>query len=144
MSIFKRKMSESEAALSELQTSFASLQVELAEAREELKSAQELSATLLAEFTRCDAENKEKDTRIASLEVELAEASRDAAEFDEKVAKVAASEIATMGHAPLEIVEDEDAPVDVVKTFKGLKGKELVEFYNSHKQEISRALKTGR
>lgn len=144
MGLFTKKINEGAAALAEIQASFASVSAELAEVKEALIQAEQLAATHLAEWTRCDAESKAKDERITSLESELAETSRNAAEFDDKVAVAAASAVASMGHAPLEIVEDEEAPVDVVSTFKGLKGRELAEFYKTHKQEISRALKTGR
>jgi chromosome segregation ATPase len=140
MSWFKNKVNEDAAALAELQASFASVQADLVSARAELKDAQELAATYLAEFTRTDAENKANLARIAEMEAELAETSRDAATFDDKVASAAASAVATMGHAPLEIVEEDDVPVDVVAKFKGLKGAELVQFYKENKQAISRAL----
>jgi len=142
MSWFKSKINETGAALAELQEQFASVSSELEAVREELKGAQEQAATFLAEFTRVDAESKEKDTRISSLETELAEASRDAAEFDDKVAAKAASEIATMGHAPLEIVEDEPH-TDVLSTFKSLRGNEMVKYFNENKAALQDALRRG-
>ncbi|WP_035606220.1 hypothetical protein [Haloferula sp. BvORR071] len=150
MGFFKTKINASEAALADLQTRFASLteehealKAELLGAQEETKAAQESAATFLAEFTRTDALAKEQAATIEALNVSLAEASRDAAEFDSKVAATAAHEVAAMGHAPLEIVEEEEAAPDLIKTFKGLKGRELVEFYAANKQEIARALKAG-
>lgn len=143
MGLFKSKINESAAALAELQASFASLSEDHASLKAELQAAQESAATFLAEFTRADALNKEQGAQIEALNVSLAEASRDAAEFDSKVAKAAASQVAQMGHAPLEIVEEEEAAPDTITTFKGLKGRELLEFYAAHKQEIARALKEG-
>lgn len=144
MSLFKRKITESEAALVSLQGEFAALSELHESLKEELKSAQESAATYLSEFTRVDAESKELAEKVKGLETELAETSRDAATFDEQVAIKAASEVASMGHEPVEALEEDDAPLDVVKTFKGLKGSELVQFYNANKQEIARALKVGK
>lgn len=143
MSLFKRKQSESAAALTEIQASFTSLQEELASAQEETKAAQESAANLLAEFTRADALTKEQAATIEALNTALAEASRDAALFDEKVAKAAAATVAQIGHEPLSIIEEEE-PADILKTFKGLRGNELVKFYQANRKEIDRALKNGK
>lgn len=143
MSIFKRKVNESAAALAELNASFASIQEELASVKAELVSTQESAATMLAEFTRADSLNKEQAAQIEALNVSLAEASRDAAEFDSKVAAAAAREVAQMGHEPLSIVEEQEPAQDLLKTFKSLRGNEMVRFFQSHKQEIERQLRAS-
>lgn len=144
MNFFKSKINASEAALTELQVSFASLQKELASVKAELVSAQESASTYLSEFTRCDALNKEQAATIEALNVSLAEASRDAAEFDSKVALAAVREVASMGHPePLSIVEEQEPAQDLLKTFKNLRGNELVKFYQSNKKEIERSLRAS-
>ena len=140
MGLFTKKINEDAAALAELQASFAALQGELDAAREATIQAEQLAATLQSEFARVDEENKANLERIAQLDVELAEASRDAAEFDSKVAASAAAQVAAMGHAPLDVVEDSE-PADLVATFKNLRGNEMVKFYRENKADLQKALR---
>jgi chromosome segregation ATPase len=144
MNLFKSKINESEQALVVLQGEFESLNTQFATVQEELATATQLAGTLKAEFERVDSENKALKETIETLNASLAEASRDALKIDEQVSLKAVELLAETGHEQVEILETETEEIDIVSTFKGLKGKELLSFYNTHKQEIAAALKNGR
>jgi chromosome segregation ATPase len=142
MGLFKNKITQSEAALNTLQDQLDTLQTSYDALQAEVSDAHQLAATHLAEFQRVDAENKELQTRIETLQTELSEASKDGVEFELEVSKEAASIVANLGHdEALDVCEDEEPEMNVCDTFKSLKGQAKIDFYNSHKAEIHKAIK---
>lgn len=141
MNIFKSKISESEQSLVTLQASFDDLNEQFATLQESLKEASEQASTFKSEFERVDAENKELKLQLEDTKKEVVEVVTQTVEVDELAALKAIDIIASAGHEQVEVLEDETLEdtfdtKSVIEQFKSLKGKELQEFYNTHKKEI--------
>lgn len=140
MNIFKTRISETEQSLTKLQEEHDSLNALFDESRTSLISMTEANATLKSELARVTEDNKGLLERIETLEAEVAEVSRDSVTFEASVAEKAIDLVASIGVPPVDAAPDDQDALDVVATFKTLKGKELQEYYNLHKQEIFKSL----
>ena len=146
MALFKNKLTgvstelaEKVEALAALQAEFDSLNESFASVQEEVKNLTEVNATLQSEFARVSEENKALQSQVEGLNVEIAETTVEAVDFEERAAFKASEIVATLGVEPVE-ADDADDSLDLMATFKGLKGKAQAEFFNQNKKEIFKTL----
>lgn len=146
MNIFKSKISETETSLIKLQESYDSLNSEYEALTEALKLANEMSNTFKEEFERVTLENAELVEKLEGLNQENAEIVKEVVEVEELASLKAVEVLSQCSHPQVDIIDEaqriEDTKFDI-NAFKKLTGKELQEFYNTHKKELFAALKKG-
>jgi len=140
---FKTKINESEASLITLQESFDELNETYSKLQESFKELSELSNTHKEEFERVDLENKELKEKIQTLETEVVEVTKESLDLDELASNKAVEILAQVGHPQIEVIEEELPEMDIVETFKSLKGKAAQAFYANpdNQKAIKAALK---
>ena len=143
MNLFSKKITESEQSLITLQESFNELNETYSKLQESFKEISELSNTYKEEFERVDLENKELKDKIETLETEVVEVTKDTLELDALASEKAVEILSQVGHPQIDVIEEELPEMDILETFKSLKGKALQDFYNdpSNNKAIKDALK---
>ena len=145
MNIFKSKISETETSLIKLQESFDILNTQYADITEQLKLANEMSNTFKEEFERVTLENTELVEKLEGLNQENAEIVKEVVEVEELASLKAVEVLANCSHPQVDVIDENQRISDTkfdIGQFKKLTGKELQEFYNTHKKEIFAALKS--
>lgn len=143
MNLFKKSITASEQSLIKLQEDFDALNLQFETVSNEVVSLTENLATVQGEFARVSEENKVLKEQLETANTEIVEVAKDAADIDEIATAKAIDIVASIGVPAVEIAEEMEEETDILTEFKSLKGKELQNFYNTHKQEIHRALKNG-
>jgi len=139
-------MSDTEQSLITLQESYDSLNSQFAQIAEELKLANEMSNTYREEYERVLQEKEELEAKLETATEENAEVLKEIVDADELAALKTVEILANCSHPQVDII-DENQRIDDTKfdieQFKKLTGKELQEFYNTHKKEIFASLSKG-
>lgn len=150
MNIFKSKINANDEALKNLQAEFEGLTLnfetlngEYADLQEQFKTVSEQSNTYKEEFERVSQENEDLKLKVDEVSEEVVEVTQEAIANDDLASMKAVEILATVGHPQIEVLEleEDEEDLDLATKFKAMKGKEAIEFYNTHKKEIRAILK---
>ena len=132
MNLFKRKISDSEAALATLQAEFDTLNANYGELQNTFKDSENMVATLNSQILEMtESENQLKD-RISELETENATLTANASNVSAQAATIAINTLASIGVEPVETAES----VDILAQLKALPEKDRPAFFKQHKNKL--------
>lgn len=141
MNLFKKNIANQSEELKAVNEKLEALNLEFDSVKEQLKTAEESAAHYQVEFVALNELFEELKAENEVLKADNAELASDTASLELKAAEVAADIVSEVMGADAVAITDDSESLSVLETFSTLKGKERIEFYNAHKQEIFKSLK---
>jgi len=137
MSLFKKNISQVEEALKQAEANLVTANEANTAHEATIINITEQLATSQTELAGKATELTETTEKLTNAEASIVTLTESQADFDGRLAADTATAVAALGHQePIKDAKEDEKPMDLMETFKSLKGAELAEFYEANKTLI--------